>query len=61
MLPRQAAVTFLNNKKTFVFVIQTKFVLYEIEPKFNYKLDEVYSSTLDTLGMWDIIIIIIII
>jgi hypothetical protein len=38
----QTAVTFLNDKNTLlVFVMQTKIILHEVEPKFNYKLDKV--------------------
>jgi len=29
----QTAVTFLNYKKTLVFIMQTKFILHEVEPK----------------------------
>ena len=52
----QTAVTFLNNKKTLIFVMLTKFILYEVEPKLIYKLHEVkvfypLAGFLATLGV----------
>jgi len=37
----QTAVISLSNKKNLVFVMQTKFILREVESKLIYKLDEV--------------------